>query len=99
MFNKGTIADTDFQETLIFKIGARVMLVYNQDLMDDLYNGAMGKVIGVQTDKHDEVNCIIVKFEEKSVGVQHRAKHYARDPELKEKYGNVDGTPIFKFEL
>ena len=67
--------------------------------MDDLYNGAMGQVIGVETDKHDQVNCIVVKFEEESVGVQHRAKHYARNPVLKEKYGNLNGTPIFKFEL
>ena len=97
--NKGTIGDTDFQETLRFKIGARVMLTFNVDLMDDLYNGAVGKVIGVEIDKKGEVYCIIVQFEEESVGVQHRAKEYSRNPLLKLKYGKVNGTPIRKHEL
>ena len=97
--NKGTIGDTDFQETLRFKIGARVMLTFNVDLMDDLYNGAVGKVIDVEINKKGEVSCIIVRFEEESVGVQHRAKHYLRNPLLKKKYGNVNGTPIYKHEL
>ena len=97
--NKGTIGDTDIQETLRFKIGARVMLTYNLDLMDDLYNGAVGKVIGVEIDKKGQVYCIIVQFEEKSVGVQHTAWHYSRNPLLKEKYGKMNGTPIFRKEV
>ena len=97
--NKGTIGDTDFQETLRFKIDSRVMLVYNLDLMDDLYNGAIGEVIGVETDKKGQVYCIVVKFEEDSVGVEHRAKHYSKNPVLKRKYAEMNGTPIFKKEL
>ena len=97
--NKGTIGDTDIQETLRFKIGARVMLTYNLDLMDDLYNGAIGKVIGVDFDKKGQVRCIIVKFEEESVGVQHRIKHYSREHLLKKRYEEENGTPIFKKEL
>ena len=97
--NKGTIGDTDFQETLRFKIGARVMLTYNLDLMDDLYNGAIGKVLGVEIDKNGQVYCIVVKFEEKSVGVEHRAINYSKYPELKRKYEERNGTPIFKKEL
>ena len=99
ILNKGTIGDTDFQETLRYKIGGRVMLVYNLDLMDDLYNGAIGEVIGVETDKKGQVYCIVVKFEEDSVGVEHRAKHYSKNPEWKRKYGGRNGTPILKKEL
>ena len=40
-----------------------------------------------------------MKFEEESVGVEHRAKHYPKYPVLKEKYENMNGTPIFKKEL
>ena len=75
------------------------MLTYNLDLMDDLYNGAIGKVIGVEIDKKGQVYCIIVKFEEDSVGVEHRAKHYLKRPDLKRNYGQNNGTPIFKKEL
>ena len=97
--NKGTIGDTDFQETLRFKIGARVMLTYNLDLMDDLYNGAVGKVIGVENDKNGQLWCIIVQFEEESVGVQQREKYYAKYRVLKDKYGKMNATPITKKEL
>ena len=75
------------------------MLVYNLDLMDDMYNGASGEVIGVEKDKKGQVYCIIVHFEEECVGVQHRAKHFSRNPGLKAKYEKHNGTPIFKHEL
>ena len=75
------------------------MLTYNLDLMDDLYNGAIGTVIGVETDKHGQVYCIIVKFDEESVGVQHRAKFYSQNPVLKALYAEHNGTPITKKEL
>ena len=39
---KGTIGQTNFHEKLKFKIGARCSLVYNINVMDDLYNGASG---------------------------------------------------------
>ena len=97
--NKETIGDTDFQETLRFKIGCRVMLTYNLDLMDNLYNGAIGKVLGVEADKNGQVYCIIVKFEEDSVGVEHKAKYYSKYPVLKGKYEKMNGTPIIKKEL
>ena len=98
-FNKGTIGDTDFKETLRFKIGAKVMLTYNLDLMDDLYNGAIGKVIGVERNRNGQIYCIVVKFDEESVGVQHRALHYAKNPVLEAIYAENNGTPIFKKEL
>ena len=95
---KGTIGQSDFQETVRLKERARVMLVYNLDLMDDMYNGATGEVIGVEK-KKGEVYCIVVKFEEESVGVQWRIKHFSRYPDLKAKYEKENGTPIFRHEL
>ena len=40
-----------------------------------------------------------MQFEEESVGVEHTAKHYSKNPVLKRKYGEMNGTPIFKKEL
>ena len=34
---KGTVGNTDFMENFEFKIGARCMMIYNIDLMDDLF--------------------------------------------------------------
>ena len=96
---KGTIGQSDFQETVRLKVGARVMLVYNLDLMDDMYNGASGEVIGIEKDKKGQVYCIIVRFEEESVGVQHKVKLFLKYPPLKAKYEKQNGTPILKHEL
>merc|ERR1712083_882174 len=63
------------------------------------YNGAIGKVIGIEKDKKGQIYCIIVQFEEESVGVQQRAKYYAKYPALKERYGKMNATPITKKEL
>ena len=88
-----TVGDTDFMETLEFKIGARVMIVKNIDLMDDIFNGAGGRVIGVEY-KGAEVHCIIVKFDNDNWGQSRREryKNYA------DKYKEQNGTPIFREE-
>ena len=36
---KGTIGNTDFMDNFQFKIGARCIMIYNVDLMDDLFQG------------------------------------------------------------
>ena len=91
---KGTIGNTDFMETFEFKIGARCMMIYNVDLMDDLFNGASGTIIGVEFDKKDQVECIIVQFDKPSWGRNQRERcaGYAK------KYASQNGTPIYRYE-
>ena len=76
----GTIDDTPFMETLRLKERARVMLVYNINVLDGLVNGAIGKVIEikeeVQKDGPPIVSCVLVKFEDPDIGKEQR-KTYA----------------------
>jgi ATP-dependent exoDNAse (exonuclease V) alpha subunit len=89
---KGTVANTEFLDNFQFKIGARVMIVKNIDLMDDLFNGAGGTVVAVEYTGSKEVHCIIVQFDNESVGQQRREKY----SELAKKYKESNGTPIFR---
>ena len=70
-------------ETFQFKIGAGVMFIVNQDLMDDLFNGAGGTIVGVEYNKKKELNCIIVKFDLEKCRAKQRAKCYERNEFLK----------------
>ena len=88
---KKTIEKTEFLEVFEFKIGARVTMIKNIDLMDDLYNGAGGTVVGVEY-KDNQVHCIIVQFDIETCGQNQRAKY----PRYAEKYKEFNGTPIFK---
>ena len=65
---KGTIGNTDFMDNFEFKIGARCLMIYNVDLLDDLFNGASGIIVGAEFDKKQQINCIIVKFDNPSGG-------------------------------
>ena len=80
-------------ETFEFKIGARVTMIKNIDLVDDLFNGAGGTIVGVEYNKNG-INCIIVQFDLESCGQTQRAKY----PGLAKKYAHCNGTPIFKHE-
>ena len=91
---KGTIGKTEFMDDFEFKIGARCMMIYNVDLMDDIFNGASGTIIGVEFDKKELVKCIIVQFDNPSWGKNQREKDrsgYAK------KYESQNGTPIYRY--
>ena len=88
---KKTIEKSEFMETFEFKIGARVTMIKNIDLMDDLYNGAGGTVVGVEY-KNNQVHCIIVQFDIETCGKNQRAKY----PGYAEKWKKYNGTPIFR---
>ena len=91
---KGTIGDTNFRETLNFKIGAKCMLVFNIDLMDGLFNGANGIIVAIEH-KKGRVDSIIVKFDDDICGIDQRLRY----PMLTEKYKNQNGTNIKRYSL
>ena len=92
--NKGTIGGTAFMDTLNLKIGARCMLIHNINVLDNLVNGSTGKIVGFETNSKNLVECVIMKFDDESWGIEQRAKYY----ELAKKYKQFNGTPIFKVE-
>ena len=91
---KGTIGQTNFHETLKFKIGAKCMLVFNIDLMDGLFNGANGTIIALHH-QNGKLDSIIVKFDDDVCGIDQRLRY----PMLTEKYRNQNGTAIKRYAL
>ena len=89
---KGTIGGTEFLDIFEFKVGARCYMVKNIDLIDDLFNGASGTIVGVELNDKKEVKCIIVQFDNENWGANRRA----RNPGYTEKYKRFNGTPIFR---
>ena len=91
---KGTIGSTQFQETLDIKIGSRVTLIFNVNVIDDLVNGSNGTVVGIEK-KGDKVHCIIVNFDNEKTGYIQRQRH----PIYSNRYKEQNGTPIFREHL
>ena len=90
--DKGTIGSTQFLDVLNIKIGARVGLIYNVNVIDDLVNGSYGKVINIEK-RNEKIYCIIVQFDDESSGQMQRQKY-----SISEKYKEQNGTPIFRIE-
>ena len=90
--DKGTIGSTQFLEVLNIKIGARVALIFNVNIIDDLVNGSYGTVVGIER-KGDKVHCIIVQFDDEKTGREQRQKY-----PISNKYKDKNGTPIFRKE-
>ena len=91
---KDTIGNTEFMDIFQFKLGARCFLVKNIDLIDDMFNGASGTIVGVEFNEKEEVICIIVQFDNENWGRNQRLKY----PGYAAKYKNMNGTPIFRVE-
>ena len=94
----GTVGSTQFHQDLKLKKGARCMLIFNVNTIDELVNGASGTVVGFERGKKfvkNAFDCIIVKFDSDSCGDEQRRKY----PALSEKYKEWNGTPIFRQEL
>ena len=92
---KKTVDGTQFFDKLEVKVGARCMLIFNVDIVDDLVNGGTGNIIGIETNSKGQVDCIVVQFDDEKCGSGHRQK-YSR---ISEKYKENNGTPIFRHEL
>ena len=85
-------------EHLELKIGARVILVANDDLLDNLVNGVPGKVVGFAYRQRPGVsqkmiNAIIVAFDEPNIGEERRRKYHDIHPSVK----SQNGVPIFRY--
>ena len=70
-------------------------MIYNVNTIDDLVNGAAGTIVGIEFNSEQMVEYIIVKFDMEKCGEIQRSKY----PHLTEKYKNVNGTPIKRYEL
>ena len=91
----GRLEDLNILNILKVKVGCRVVMVFNVDVIDDLVNGSTGTVIAFEYNKNKQVHCIIVRFDKDSMGQQQRLKY----PNLAEKYKNDNGTPVFRQEM
>ena len=63
---------TPFRDKLELKVGARVMLTYNIDVMDCLTNGTRGEIVAFDKSKTGYIEKIIVKFDDVCQGQQRR---------------------------
>ena len=91
---RGTVDTTQFMENLQLKIGARCMLIFNVSTVDGLVNGSIGTIVGIELNKKNIVECVIVNFDD-NCGEEQRRKY----PQMSSKYESQNGTPIFRFEL
>ena len=91
----GRIEDLNVLNILKVKLGARVVMVYNVNTIDDLVNGSTGTIIGLEFNSEKELECIIVRFDKESMRRQHRERY----PKYTEKYKFDNGTPIFREEM
>ena len=68
-FMQGKIDDTAFSGLITFKLGARVMLIYNVDVKDSLTSGQLGSIVGIISPDSSQINCVLVKFDDEHVGI------------------------------
>ena len=88
----GIIDQTNFTMNLELKIGARIMLVYNVCIPDDLVNGTFGTIIDILFNKDDEVESIIIAFDNPETGLKQRKAFQV----LADNYSDQNGCPIYK---
>ena len=92
---KGTVDKTQFRNKLELKIGARVSLVFNVNIMDNLVNGALGQVVGFEKNHAGEIYAVMVKFDQQNTGCIQREENKP----LSDKYAQSNGTPIFRMKF
>ena len=89
----GTIGATGFMNELTLKIGAKVVMIWNVNTVDSLTNGQTGIVMAIIKDRKDEVDYLVIKFNQERAGKQKRLE----SKQLQEKYPG--GTKVEKFNL
>ena len=86
---------TQFHDILEVKVGVKCMLVFNINLLDGLVNGSTGILVRIEYNKHGNVECLVIKFDDDDSGEEQRKTY----PQISRKYESQRGTPIFRFEL
>ena len=64
----GLINGTNIPIITNFKIGSRIMLTYNIDVVDSLVNGSMGDIVGFMKTGSGTIKYIMVKFDNDKAG-------------------------------
>ena len=70
--SSGMIHNTQIPFEVKLKIGARVMLIYNIDVVDSLVNSSMGEVIGFIKAAKNSIKYVIIKFDNEKAGKNRR---------------------------
>ena len=91
----GKVKNTPLVNELHLKIGARVILTYNVDVVDSLANGCMGTVLDFIKFPNGKVRYVVVEFDNPEYGKE-RIKQF---PELQKKYNGKLACPIEKIEF
>ena len=88
---RGLIDNTQFMQDLNIKLGARVMMVHNENTADSLVNGAFGRIKNIIHDSND-VKAIIVDFDRPETGLERikDQKHFM------DSHGIKSGVPLFR---
>ena len=76
------MSDTgNLKSELKMKVGCRVMLTQNLDVVDGLTNGAYGKVMGFiqKPDDQTKIHCVMVKFDNQNAGKQFKRNIWRED--------------------
>ena len=68
----GLIDQTNFSMNLQLKVGARILVIFNINISDNLVNGAFGTVIDILFTNKGEVESIIVSFDSPETGIEQR---------------------------
>ena len=71
----GAVATTSFMEKLKVKVGAKVMIIHNIDVVDGLSNGQLGQLIKVVKTTKGDVDKLIVKLNNTRAGQQNRCNN------------------------
>ena len=78
----GTVGGTAFLDTLKIKVGARTMVIHNVDVVDGITNGQLGVVVAFIKTKTGNVDKIVFKPRDSTIGEINRSKY----PSLSSKY-------------
>ena len=87
-------------DNLKIKLGARCVLTWNINTVDNLVNGSSGTIVGIEKNrlsKHNKVDAIMVKFDDTSAGLLQRQRYSGN--KVFKKYESIGGTPIFPQDI